>query len=439
MCRAGSQHQTLLSFWASITAEAVAGRLDLTKSGRKEVQRQREEDVLLKILPILKDGLSMHGCSEIIIACYTIAIILVNKSLVADRLVDSLIEAVVGTLRTETMDAGLICLSILTQKKSDQSVNWKIIAKLADINDLEERLHVLNKVYGIGPFTLTMIQSAFSSMQASKQSEKLDYVERLLFAELMDPPRTILAIGSLLELLKSANQGAVLDSLRDSVVDLLRRLNDSDTFSSLIALAVREVGLNPAALEANLQSMIQPPEIIPPVIDEMDVDVEPPVGAQSSLNRALQNVPQHTVEEHSFLSNSPSHLFKPLLEAFKLAARSEEGMKSFLELPLWKSSRDLDEPLFASFFIRVFSGPYSAQVRQAALKTVEAWLSKHSDKLSYHMFSCSSQTLLRKSARLHRRYYLQWLVHFRLRPSMANHSSSGVCMSSTPLVRMISP
>jgi U3 small nucleolar RNA-associated protein 10 len=125
VCHAGSQHQTLLSFWASITAEAVAGRIDLAKSGRKEIQRQRQEDLLLKVLPVLKDGLSMHNSSEMVIACFTLAIILASKSQVADKVLDSLMEAVAGALKPTTMDAGLVCLSILTPQKSDQLATSK--------------------------------------------------------------------------------------------------------------------------------------------------------------------------------------------------------------------------------------------------------------------------------------------------------------------------
>ncbi len=362
-----------------MTAEAVAGSLDLARSGRKEIQRQREEDVLLKVLPLLNDGLSIHDCSEMIIACFTVAVILASKSQLADKVLDSIMEAVAGALETDTINAGLICLSILTQKKSDQSVTRRISAKLAKVNDLETRLQSLRKAYDVETFTLALIRSALLDMRAKEQSERLTFVERLLFADLMDPTKVAVALRALLTLLGSAVEDAVSTALRESVADLLRKLNDSDKFTSLLANVVRQSGLKAAIVEAGLRVMINEPEIIPVEVDEMDVDLRTSGRAQSPFPRALEHVPQRTVDEHSFLSHSPSHLFGPLLEAFTLAAQSKEATQSFAQLPLWRSSTGPDKPLFASFFIRIFSGPYPIQVRHSALSSLGKWLSELSD------------------------------------------------------------
>lgn len=379
VCRVGSLHQTLISFWASITAEAVAGRLDLARSGRKEIQRQRQEDVLLKILPLLIDGLSMRDSSDMVVACLTFAIILASKTQLTDKLLDGLMEAVNGALNSETMDAGLICLSILTQKKSHQSLTGRIVAKLARVNDLEKRLQALNKTYDVETFSLAVVRTVLLNSQAQDQHERIGFVERLLFAELMSPPKFIIAIGSLLTLLTTAGEDASPISVKDSAAEMLRRLTDNDKFSPLIASAMKEAGVDTNAIEVSLQAVIDEREKIPAEVYEMDLDDEPPGEAQSPLFRALQRVPQRTVDEHSFLSPSPSHLFEPLLKAFILAAQSTEGIHSFSKIPLWTSSTDLGQPLFASFFIRVFCGPYPVQVRHAALSVVGEWLSKLSD------------------------------------------------------------
>ncbi len=379
MCRAGSQHQTLLSTWASITAEAIAGRLDLAMSGRKEIQRQRQEDVLLKILPLLKDGSSMHEIPEMMVACFTFAILLASKSQLADNVSDSLMEAVAGSLKNETMDAGLICLSIITQHKSDQSLSRRVITKLSKISDLEKRLQAFNKAYDTEGFTFTIVQSALSDIGAKGQKERLDLVERLLLAELMDSERMIRSIASLMVLLKSASQNVDSTCFRDTLADLLRRLSDADRLSSLVPHAMQQSGIDPAALENNLEIVVEDPHRVSPEDDEMEVDFDTPIKAPSPLVRAFKHVPQRTVEEHSFLSHVPSHLFRPLLEAFTLAVQSKEGLETFRELPLWESCRDTEEPLFASFFVRVFSGPYSLQVRNAALGAIKDFLSQLSD------------------------------------------------------------
>jgi len=388
VCHARIQHQTLLSFWASITAEAIAGRLDHARSGRKEIQRQRQEDVLLKILPLLKDGLSMHETSEMLVACFTFTIILASKSQLADSVLNGLMEAVTGALNAQSTDAGLICLSVLTQQKSIPSVSKKIVGKLAKVHDLETRLQALSKSCDVGVFTLALLKGALSNMRVKDQNVRFGLVERLLSAGLMSRLEVISAIDFLLELLRGADEDASADSVRDLVADLLRRLNESDEFSSLVADAVKKSGLDPAFVEASLQMIIDEPQTLPAEVDEMDVDSPSSEKAHHLLQRAIERVPKRTVDEKSFLSSSPSHLFRPLLEAFTLATQSKEGLQTFLELPLWKSSTDMDEPLFASFFVRVFSGPYTVQVRQAALSAVRGWLSKLSDFDSQAIIPC---------------------------------------------------
>ena len=335
--------------------------------------------MLLKVVPLLKDGLSIRGSSEMVVACFTFAIILASKSQLTDNVLDGVMKAVSGAVQHETLDAGLICLAILTQQKPDQSLTKRVITKLEKINDLEARLQNLKKAYDLEGFVFAIIQGSLSAVRAEKQNARLSFVERLLFAELIEPPNLVLVIDSLLTLLKSADQDVSSASVRDSVVDLLRRLNDSEQFSPLLADAVKKSSSNSALLEASLQIMIDEPEALPADVDEMDVDSAAPSQPQDDFIRALKHVPQRTVDEHSFLSHSPSHLFKPLLEAFRLATQSKRGVQTFLELPLWRSFTAIDEPLFASFFVRVFSGPRPLQVRRAALNAVGDWLSKLAD------------------------------------------------------------
>lgn len=379
VCLAGSQHQTLLSFWASITAEAIAGRLDMARSGRKVIERQRQEDVLLRVLPLLKDGLSMHQSLEMVVACFTFTVILASKSQLADKLLDGLMDAVAGALQTEIADAGLICLSILTQQKSDQSVTKIVVTKLAKVADLEVRLRLLSQTYEIENFTLAVIQSTAVNIRAKKQDWQLGLLERLFFTEIVQPARLVVAIGSLLTLLERSGKDAASVSLKDSISDVLRRLGDSDRFSPIMADAVRASGVNLSAVEGSLQIVIDQPEQVPADIDEMEVDSEAPDKAQSPLSRALAHVPQRTVEEHSFLSHTPSHLFKPVLDAFILASQTREGLQSFQDLPLWRSSTSVEQPLFHTFFVRVFCGPHPLQIRHAALTLLGTWLSDHTD------------------------------------------------------------
>ena len=78
-CQDGANHSQLLRFWSSVIVEAIAGRLSQVRSGRREVQRQRTEDALLKILPLLEEGFEVEGCPEMTYACFTISLVLAGN------------------------------------------------------------------------------------------------------------------------------------------------------------------------------------------------------------------------------------------------------------------------------------------------------------------------------------------------------------------------
>jgi U3 small nucleolar RNA-associated protein 10 len=380
LCKAQSQHQNYLSFWASISAEAVSGRLDLARSGRKEIERQRQEDVLLKILPCLKDGLSMQNSPEMIIACFTFAIILARKSQLGDKVLDGLMDAVSSALTSQTMDAGIICLSLLAQQKSDQSLKKRVRTRLESADATELRLQRLKPHYHIEPLVLALIQSALSDKRAKSRLGSLNFVERLLFADTVAPTRITATIILLLKSLGSGDGGLASALTEDNVASsLIKRVKDSDLFSAPFAVALRESGFSMSSIANGSPSTIDKAEIPLAGCNDMDVDSEARHDAEHALSRVLEEVSPHVADEQSFLSSSSSTLFNTLVKAFVLASQKSGGIALFLDLPLWRISMDMNITLFASFFLRVVCGPYSPHLRHAALTRIHTWLLKLSN------------------------------------------------------------
>ncbi|NJR31258.1 hypothetical protein HC762_00460 [bacterium] len=327
----------------------------------------------------MRDGLSMHDCSEMVVACFTFAIILASKSQLEDNVLNSLTEAVSDALTVETVDAGLVCISALMQQKSDQSLSRRVVGRLARVDSVEKRLQVLEQDYHVEGFILAMIQSALLNQRSKGRKERLNLVERLLFADLLEPVQTKPTIALLLKSYNGEGGDPSSTSAGDPGLILLRRLHDSDKFSAQVATGLKEAGLTSTFVGASLLNTIENAETVSSDVDEVSVDSVSQDDLQTRLSLALELVPQRTVDEHSFLSQKSSHLFNPLLEAFTLASQGNKGMRLFLDLALWRTSTKLDEPLFVSFFIRVASGPYSLQMRYAALTSIRDWLLKVGD------------------------------------------------------------
>ncbi|KAK5007302.1 snoRNA-binding rRNA-processing protein utp10, partial [Cryomyces antarcticus] len=114
-----SRHHSanILAFWASISIQAIDSMLDSARSGRASIQTRREEDVFLVVLPLLNDALAIRKIPELSIACYMIMTLLATKTDMEDKVIDTLMVAVVNSWSEDTLYHGLICLAVMAQEK----------------------------------------------------------------------------------------------------------------------------------------------------------------------------------------------------------------------------------------------------------------------------------------------------------------------------------
>jgi U3 small nucleolar RNA-associated protein 10 len=70
ICQLRQHYPALIAFWAGVMTEATGGMLDKARSGRKAVQQQNEQDVILRLLPTLNEGLAMKICASAAICCF---------------------------------------------------------------------------------------------------------------------------------------------------------------------------------------------------------------------------------------------------------------------------------------------------------------------------------------------------------------------------------
>ena len=372
VCRAGQGYPTLLTHWATITTEALAGVIDQSVSGRRKVQRQKEEDVLLRILPVLNEGLAMRQVSDLRVGCYMILTVLASKVDLEDAVLTAMMEAVVLNWNPSTTHAGLICLAVLAQQRQSTRLPKKVFKAVRAIDSLENNLKVLNEEYRVDNLTLGLVLGTLDRLHKEEDAYQLSFVRTAIEARLMNTRNIKAAVKSILATAdnsKAPRQGRL--DVQGQLADLILRLVDSKEVGDVVQDTIRDTKIDMEHLEAKLQVVLRPTiDLYPQIIEDVDMEATQHGSQADALQKLARHIPTRTAYEISFLSHSESYVFGSLANAFRVASSSSATLKAFSEFPVLRKSLAMTEPLFLSFFVRYWCGPYPASSRSAAIACV---------------------------------------------------------------------
>jgi U3 small nucleolar RNA-associated protein 10 len=370
VCKEQQHYHGLLSFWSGVATEAVAGMLELAQSGRRELQQQNEEEVLLKILPMLDDALQLQKALELRLGCYMVIIVLANKASLGDKIIDRLMESVLEGWSSDSVNAALVCLSILAERKQVRRLPRKVVIAVGRVDYLDNIVLELSQKYNMTPFLQSLINGVLRRVESGKGLSQLELVERLLLRDgLLHSHDAKVALLSIIRTVQNLpkNETHFLD-FRNSYSDMLQRLNESRIGPTLQKL-IKDEKVNISGLELALQTVLAIDES--KEVDEMgDVKMTEDVEENSEeiFNSALSHVPERTVDETSLLATSKSHVYGSLEKAFITVAKSPQAASKFRNLPLLRQDEESGSILFWSFFVRILCSSHSAQVRTAAIR-----------------------------------------------------------------------
>ncbi|EXJ87369.1 hypothetical protein A1O3_04328 [Capronia epimyces CBS 606.96] len=374
VCQEGAGHPQLLRFWGSVVVEAITGRLNQVKSGRKEVQRQRLEDALIKIIPILDEGLEIRACPEMTLTCFTIALVLATNSSLEDRVVDSIIKAISPFITNGEADpkSTLACLCVLVSRKNERRVSRDSLEVFLKIRDLDSLMLEVQGQVPVDALCESLINSSLTRLKDSNLSSRLPFVEKLLdlSLNLVEPSATSRFLAALLRKLPSTTPAGSLDSvIQEGIIRTLQRLNDMPTFSAAFPQAVILSGRSLPEVEAIIQGTIEPADG-PNLLESNSVGLDEISGPTESnddlVDSMLATLPTVSTEL-SFLTNKRSPLFSQLLQVFTLCYRKESTLARFESLPLWQPQTETPSDLLTSFLLRTACSDYPDSQRSAAL------------------------------------------------------------------------
>ncbi|KAL2357106.1 hypothetical protein BJ546DRAFT_947431 [Cryomyces antarcticus] len=374
-----SRHHSanILAFWASISIQAIDSMLDSARSGRASIQTRREEDVFLVVLPLLNDALAIRKIPELSIACYMVMTLLATKTDMEDKVIDTLMVAVVNSWSEDTLYHGLICLAVMAQEKQAATLPRAATKAMLKLEGLVDRLLLLAKQHDAEKLVFGVALGALETSRESQARIALDVVEQILEARILEEQQTLIVIESML--LKAESYGhEPQDQLEtpSKLGDVIVRMFESPRIANLTRKVVKERNLNVEELEMKLKTVVR--LVQEPVADtDGDVDMleSPQPTGESSFENVLSAIPTRMADETSFLGSVRLELVEDLARAFLTALPKEEYLERYTALPLLAKDQAYLQPTFFSFFIRIWCGDYPTLARIAALKVVVRALS----------------------------------------------------------------
>ena len=370
ICQARQNYQALLAFWAGVMTEAVAGMMDKARSGRQGVQLQNEQEVILRLLPTLNEGLAMRRVPDLRVGCYMMLSIMATKGGLDDKLLTAMMEAVVLGWTEETTVPGLVCLSILAQHRSAKPISKKTTKELMKVQNLPNLLTELSKQRRVDKLANGLCVALVDRVRRTLEFSHLSTVQKILEQELLSDAQTSVIIKALLLIAHEIDEGSIShQDLRSHLASVLVSLTQ---LSGHVGFVVRGVlgdtDIDMDDLELKLQTTLRSIESPPSPSGDVEMEDASVNSGTPNISAILEALPKKTVNEPTFLSHGSSHIYPDLCRAFISSASNATDIDTFDQIPIIRRETALEDTLYLSFYMRTWCGPYPVTARASALQ-----------------------------------------------------------------------
>jgi U3 small nucleolar RNA-associated protein 10 len=357
---AGHQGSSLLSFWSSVTTQSIDGILDQSSSGKRELRDQKTEELLLRVLPVLNACMRSGNGAEAVTACYMIAIVLVTKASFEDKILDTIMEAAIISQDNETLDACLVCLSVLAEERSKVQLPRSVLKRLLRVPNLSRTFVSLSKRCRIDRLTLGAALGALENIEGSEESQQI--FREIIESNLLDEPQLLVALSALVQVVRRSEHTS---SEHSHLIDYASRLSDIPVVPRLLEAAAKKTGTDLGSLGLIFGSSLENEPTPLEVEDEEMLDAE-----DDQINSAPLVLPPE-IREISFLATKFSETFQATQAAFNQAVASNRAGQ-FLNAESLQQHNAFKTPLYFSFLVRVWCSQDPVMTRIAALRSATA-------------------------------------------------------------------
>ena len=359
-------------------SEATSGMLDKSRSGRLSVQLQNEQDAILKLLPMLNEGLALQKVPELQIGCYMLLSIMASKGGLDDKFLTPMMKAIVTGWVSDTITPGLVCLSVLAQYREAKQLPKIIARRLAKVPNLSVLLSQISKDRQIDRLANGLCLSLVSRLGKKADDEALMTISQIIERGILKTTQVkVIMKALLLAAFRLDEKADADDKIRGDLALCLSRLSQTGgVYGVAVRAALAESEVDIDELEMKLRVAIQPP------VQHRSADVimkdndNAPTEQGPKFSSLMAALPQRTANENSFLSHDASHIYLDLCEAFLAATAKASYLDAFDAAPVLRRDTALSDALYLTFYIRFWCGAHPVLARVAALNMVTRFLSQ---------------------------------------------------------------
>ncbi|KAF2161402.1 hypothetical protein M409DRAFT_69761 [Zasmidium cellare ATCC 36951] len=367
VAKARHQSALLLGFWASVTAQAVNGMIDSTRSGRETIRKQKEEDLLLKVLPILQTALSIKDVPELYLGSCMVMTILAAKSSLSEKALNAMMEAVAGGWTDQTLEDGMVTLAVLAEEKQDLTLPNSVVravTKQADVlkyvNRIASKCRADHLITGIAIGAVHLIASK-ENVQASgilAGALRLPYISGESKLEVL-----VIAMEAV------ADSGAN-DAQRKQLLSPIHSFAEQDSSGHLITLAAQKAETSLGRLDADLALQIHDKTVDDGNENDpetMQID-EKPASETHNPSLDVEKLAKLPSKPISFLDAKHDKLFEEYSEAFVKAVSPKDDLGRLLKVLSPDKSSFAQHSTMGTFLARLWTSSFPFSARAKALQ-----------------------------------------------------------------------
>ncbi|KAH9819858.1 U3 small nucleolar RNA-associated protein 10 [Teratosphaeria destructans] len=370
VAKARHHSAVLIGFWASVTAQAVNGMIDSTRSGRDEIRKQREEDLLLRTFPILQCALSIKGASELYLGACMILTILATKASLEDKTLDAIIEAIASPWTSDTIEHGLICLAVIMEEKGHAALPRSVLRAILNTDGAIAMIERLSEDHRTEKLVLGLITGCVSARIVESITDAPQTARRLLKSQQFSGTRMVYLVENILNGLNTTNK--TIES--DARLQLLVQISNATEAASAIKQIAQRENIDLQQLSPDLILSLPGPktQVGEPATDAMEID-QIATPDSEDISPLMKKLPVLDGEQYSFLDASLTDVFEQYLRAFCTANASESNLKRFKKAKCLQKVKSAESPRYLTFLARAWTtcSQIVARLRAIELATSE--------------------------------------------------------------------
>ncbi|THY68857.1 hypothetical protein D6C97_00073 [Aureobasidium pullulans] len=375
-----AHHSTmLLQFWAGIMTPTINGMLDAAMSGRADVRSQRQEDLLLRVVPVLQQTLRIKNVPELYLGSCMIICILVSKTQLDDRVLDSLMDAVSRSWTPQTLEQGIASLAIIAEERQSLKLTRSVTKALLNLSGLQERILDLQTRQHTGRLLTGL---AVTSLDEAPAAVAFDLIENAVTSHILTLPQKAAIVRVLFSAVSELQVLSESAASQEHLARIFSALCQSPSTLPLVQAEAARLDLSLESIEVQLQIALAPSQTL--ALPSADADTEMTDGFVATqadqLEQAFSALPETLPKDYSFVANADVSPFDAFARTFLILLQQNKDLDLLLSKPALNGAAALSSPTYLSFLARLWTGVYPIVARVSALRSATAFLNSHSSE-----------------------------------------------------------